>query len=156
MGAATQRQVSGVELASFLEAIELELCRTCKVMEELVEHAVPSRDEKGRASLHLGPGWICWVGSEGPLSQITPCCSSLGVTLLFYWKPFQNKEGRNNLGKQIFSDNGEQQYKLLFSVNGRKLEKHIIALAQHRLYCCKRDLVGPRRGSGGEIAIRRG
>lgn len=31
--------------------------------------------------------------------------------------------------------------KLLFAVNGRKWEKHVVAVTQHRLYCWKRDLV---------------
>lgn len=25
-------------------------------------------------------GWVYWVGSDGPLSQITPCCLLLGVS----------------------------------------------------------------------------
>lgn len=66
---------------------QLERCllrRTCKMTEEVLEHAVPSRNGKARMGLRLGQGWVCWVGYEGPLSQITPCCFSLGMSLLFY------------------------------------------------------------------------
>lgn len=84
-------------------------------------------------------GWVYWVGSEGPLSQITPCCLLLGVSCY-------STENRSEIrGAETI---WESKYflitvsnKLLFAVNGRKREKHVVTLTQHRLYCWKRDLV---------------
>lgn len=65
-------------------------------------------------------GFAGW-GLEVPPSQSTLCCFLLGVSLLFYWKPFWNKEGRNNLGKQVFSDNGTSFCFLSMEGSGRNM-----------------------------------
>jgi len=76
-----------VQLALSRHVTQLEhrlLCKYCRVVEEVLECVVPSKDGKCRTRLCLDQDWICQVASEGPLSQITPCCFLLGVSLLLY------------------------------------------------------------------------
>lgn len=84
-------------------------------------------------------GWTDWVGSQGPLSQITPCCFVLGVSCYSAKSSSETRTAETIWESKYFLITVSS--KLLFAVNGRKWEKHVVAITQHRLYCWKRDLV---------------
>lgn len=139
-------------MALSLQATLLEhrlLHRTCKVMEEVLETV-----QLGRAGAGCVQSGLDLLG--GPLSQITPCCLLLGVSC------YSTENCSKTRGAETI---WESKYflitvsnKLLFAVNGRKWEKLVVTLMQHRLYCWKRDLVHTflYQVLGGEISMRKG
>lgn len=119
-----------------LQAMLLEhhlLHRTCEGMEEVLDGA-------GKGSIGLCPVWAGFTGRapKAPVS-ITPCCFLLGVSCCST-KSLLKQGGAETIWESKYFLITVSN-KLLFAVNGRKWEKPVVAITQHRLYCWKRDLV---------------
>lgn len=137
-GAVTWSRVSGAKGALSLQAMLLEhrlLHGTCKGMEEVLEAARLGRAGPGCSWSGLDLGWA----PKGLCLESPPAayCWEWAVTLL---KTLLKQGGAETIWESKYFLITVSN-KLLFVVNGRKWEKHVVAIMQHRLYCWKRDLV---------------